>query len=95
LLVFDAAVNDGPGDAAVWLQTACGAHADGQIGPLTKAAVAATWKAHGGAALCGEFMARRLVYMAALPTWRTFALGWARRLCALEFEAVRMGITRT
>ena len=35
-----------------------------------------------GAALCAEFQAQRLSFMASLPTWRAFGLGWARRLCA-------------
>jgi lysozyme family protein len=90
LLVFDAAVNNGVGHAARWLQTAAGVTADGVIGPATLAAVAA---AGGGAALCGEFMARRLTFMAALPTWRVFGLGWARRLCALPWASLGMGDT--
>jgi len=80
LLVFDAAVNNGIGHAACWLQTAAGATADGDIGPATLAAVVAA--SGGGAALCGEFQAQRLTFVAALPTWRVFGLGWARRLCA-------------
>lgn len=88
LLVFDAGVNNGVGRAARWLQTALGVTADGAIGPATMAAVQA--KSGQGAALCAEFQAQRLTYMAALPTWRTFGLGWARRLCRLPFEAMQM-----
>ena len=88
LLVFDAAVNNGVGRAGRWLQSAAGVAVDGQIGPATLAAVA---KAAGdGAALCGEFMALRLSFMASLPTWRAFGLGWARRLCALPYESLTM-----
>ncbi|MBV9735794.1 MAG: hypothetical protein JO209_07770 [Acidisphaera sp.] len=88
LLVFDAAVNNGVGRAARWLQTAAGVAADGQVGPRTLAAVQA--QSGNGAALCAEFQAQRLVYMAALPTWRSFGLGWARRLCRLPFQAMQM-----
>lgn len=89
LLVFDAAVNNGVGRAVRWLQVAAGAKADGVVGPATLAAVAA--HAGNGAGLLAEFQAQRLVFMAGLPTWRTFGLGWARRLCRLPFEAVQMG----
>jgi lysozyme family protein len=89
LLVFDAAVNNGVGRAVRWLQAALGVAQDGVIGPATLAAIAA--RAGQGAALCAEFQARRLAFMAGLPTWRTFGAGWARRLCALPFQAVQMG----
>ena len=89
LLVFDAAVNNGPGRAVRLLQAALGVEQNGVIGPPTLAAVAA--KAGQGAALCAEYQAQRLAFMAYLPTWRTFGLGWARRLCALPFQAVQMG----
>ncbi len=90
LLVFDAAVNNGRGRAARWLQDAVGAVADGMIGDQTLAAVAAYVAAHGGATLCAEFMAQRLAFMAALPSWRLFGLGWARRLCALPYQSLTM-----
>ena len=89
LLVFDAAVNNGVGRAVRWLQVAVGVGADGVVGPATLAAVAA--HAGGGAGLLAEFQAQRLAFMAGLPTWRTFGLGWARRLCLLPYEAVQMG----
>ena len=91
LLVFDASVNNGVGRAARWLQLAVGTAQDGLIGPGTLAAVEAKVAQLGGAALCAEFQARRLVFMADLPTWRAFGLGWARRLCALPYESLTMG----
>jgi lysozyme family protein len=91
LLVFDAAVNNGVSRAAQWLQQAVGAAADGVIGPKTLAAVTAACTAHGGAAVCAEFMAQRTFFMAGLGTWQTFGLGWARRLCALPYQSVQMG----
>ena len=86
LLVFDAAVNNGPAQAARWLQQAAGVAVDGRIGPATLAAVAAAQ----GAALCAEFQAQRLTFMASLPTWRVFGPGWARRLCALPYQSLTM-----
>jgi hypothetical protein len=35
-------------------------------------------------------MAQRLAFMAALPTWKLFGLGWARRLCALPWQSLTM-----
>lgn len=90
LLVFDAAVNAGVRAAGQWLQLATGATVDGKIGPLTRAAVAATVAREGGAAVCAEFQARRTVFMAGLPTWSHFGLGWARRLCALPYQTLQM-----
>ena len=86
LLVFDAAVNNGAGRAARWLQAATGATQDGVIGSATVAAVSA--RAGDGAALMAEFQAQRMTFMAGLPTWRTFGLGWARRLCRLPYDAM-------
>lgn len=40
--------------------------------------------------VCAEFQAARLLYMASLPTWQRFGGGWAKRLCRLPFDAVRM-----
>ena len=86
LIVFDAAVNNGPGQAARWLQFAAGVVVDGSIGPMTLATVRRADVTH----LMTEFVAQRLMYMTALPTWRTFGLGWARRLCALPYQAMTM-----
>ena len=88
LLVFDAAVNNGVGRAVRWLQTAAGVPPDGAMGPRTLAAVAA--RAGQGSELLAEFQAQRLLFMAGLPTWRTFGLGWARRLCRLPYAAITM-----
>ncbi len=88
LLVFDAAVNAGPGRAVRWLQAAVGAVVDGQLGPdtLTRA------RSVAGAAAMAEFQAQRLLFMTALPTWRTFGHGWARRLCRLPYDALGIGL---
>jgi lysozyme family protein len=90
LLVFDAAVNNGPDRAARWLQAAVDSEIDGQIGPATLRTVQTSAAKQAGAAVCAEFMTQRLVFMASLPIWRSFGLGWARRLCALPYQAVTM-----
>ncbi|MFP5472405.1 MAG: glycoside hydrolase family 108 protein [Gammaproteobacteria bacterium] len=93
LLVFDSAVNNGVGAAVKLLQQSIGTTADGLIGPATLAALS---RALGNGtpdrvtALAAEFLARRIVLMAALPTWPTFGLGWARRLALLPFQAQRL-----
>lgn len=89
LLVFDAAVNSGPGRAIQWLQATLRVKVDGILGPISLAA--AQQCAGQGAAVLSEYQAQRLIFMASLPTWRTFALGWARRVCRMQFEALRVG----
>ena len=86
LIVFDAAVNNGPGQAARWLQFVAGVSVDGNIGPMTIAAVHRADVTR----LMTEFMAHRLMYMTSLSDWRMFGLGWARRLCALPYQAMTM-----
>jgi lysozyme family protein len=76
-IVFDAAVNSGCKQSAMWLQQAVGANQDGVIGPKTLAAVAATPN------LKSKLLAQRLRFMANLPTWPAFGRGWARRIAAL------------
>ncbi|WP_242662132.1 putative peptidoglycan-binding domain-containing protein [Teichococcus deserti] len=75
------------------LQASIGTPADGLIGPATLAALR---RAVGDGdpdrvtAVAIEFQARRIVLMAALSTWPTFGLGWARRLASLPFQAMRL-----
>jgi lysozyme family protein len=90
LLVFDAAVNNGVAHAVGWLQAIVGATEDGQLGPRTLAAVDSAFCTQGGVAVCAEFSARRLVFMTGLATWRTFGLGWARRLSLLPYQSMAM-----
>lgn len=85
LLTFDAAVNSGPSRAVRWLQAACGASVDGIMGPET---LAAAGKA--SLAALAEFQAQRLLFMAGLPTWPTFGLGWSRRVCRVLLAAIAL-----
>lgn len=73
--VFDAAYNGA--HAALWLQQASGAQADGEIGPATVAAV----KAADPMKIIMRFDAYRLEYMADIPG-NTFDDGWMRRIAA-------------
>ena len=90
LLVFDAAVNCGPGRSVKWLQKTVGVSQDGAIGPGTIAATERAWASRGAAALCVEVLVTRLMHHVALATWTTFGLGWARRILSLPFAAVQM-----
>ena len=89
LLVFDAAVNSGVGRAIRWLQAALHVKVDGVLGPVSL--TAARNCVGQGAAVLAEYQAQRTVFLAGLPTWRTFGLGWARRLCRMQYEALRIG----
>ncbi len=92
LLVFDAAVNNGIGRAARWLQQVVHMPQDGVIGPRTLDAIGqAAARPDGIADLCAEFLAQRLIYMTSLPTWKTFGLGWARRMCRLPYDSAAAG----
>jgi lysozyme family protein len=88
LAVFDAAVNNGVGRAVRWVQGAVGVTVDGSYGPQTRAAVtAAVARDPLDLDLAGEVHAQRIFFMAGLDTWRTFGLGWARRLAAVPLQA--------
>jgi lysozyme family protein len=91
LLVFDAAVNNGVERAVRWLQVAAGSEVDGELGPHTLRQVNAASNPAELDRLCAEFQARRLDFMAGLSTWRSFGLGWSRRLCTLPYQSLTMG----
>ncbi len=76
-VVFDGAVNSGPGQAAKWLQRALGLPADGQVGAVT---LAAAGRCADPAALVDDICARRLAMLKRLSTWPVFGAGWGRRV---------------
>ena len=90
LIVFDSAINNGVERAVRWLQMALGTSVDGDLGPETLACLRALAKPEEITATCTEFQAQRFDFMANLPTWRSFGLGWARRLCALPYQSLTM-----
>lgn len=75
-IAFDAAVNNGPEQSVKFIQTAVGAPSDGAIGPKTIAAVNNT----NPESLVQEFGARRAAFYAGLSTFKTYGLGWLRRV---------------
>lgn len=84
--VFDYAINSGPDRAAKLLQDLVGTAQDGQIGPLTLAAV----KTRPIGVLINNYFDHRLAYLKRLNTWPTFGKGWTSRIAAGRKEALRM-----
>lgn len=56
----------------------------------TRATRSGSFSDGGTLQICSDFQAARLLYMTSLPTWKRFGGGWAKRLCRLPFEAIRM-----
>jgi lysozyme family protein len=82
--VFDAAVNHGIETAIRMLQRAARVADDGNIGPVTLAAIRGMSRTDG----LILFIAERLDYWTRLKAWPDFGKGWARRAVAdLRFAA--------
>lgn len=77
LVVFDAAVNSGPYQAALWLQRALGVEADGHIGVNT---LNAARECPDHDVLIAQICARRLGMLRNLKTWKDFGDGWSARV---------------
>ncbi len=87
LAVFDCAVNQGVARAIRLLQQAAKVKADGVIGPITLAAI----RNAPSRDLINEFMARRMnAYGRLQQLFRTFGLGWSRRLIAIHAESLSL-----
>jgi lysozyme family protein len=85
-LVFDFAVNAGPGRSAKILQTAIGVPADGGIGPITLAAV----NAQDPVELIEKFSQAKEDFYRSLTTFETFGKGWLNRVAAVKVKANSM-----
>jgi lysozyme family protein len=85
-VVFDAAVNSGPGRAAKWLQACVGVEPDGGIGPKTLAAVVS----FDASQLVEDYAKRRLSFLMDLQTWDTFGKGWGRRVAEVQKTGLDM-----
>lgn len=85
-IVFDAAINSGPGRAAKWLQSTVGAVPDGAIGAGTLGKVAAMEPR----AVIEKYQQTRLAFLQSLPTWDTFGKGWGRRVTEVKDAALNM-----
>lgn len=84
LVLFDYAVNSGPGRAVRTLQAVLGVAMDGAIGPVTLAALAGRDREQ----LIREVCARRLAFLRSLSTYDAFGRGWERRVAAIEAAAL-------
>ncbi len=76
LMVFDLAVNSGPGRAVKFLQSAVNAEPDGVFGPATLANV----RALPPAEIVLRLRNRRERFFRSLANFDTFGRGWLRRL---------------
>jgi lysozyme family protein len=85
-IVFDAAINSGPGRAAKWLQQTVGAIPDGMIGPGTLGKVAAM----PADDIVEKYQQTRLEFLRSLSTWNTFGKGWGRRVQEVQVTAAKM-----
>ena len=85
-VVFDVAVNSGPGRAAKFLQEAVGVTADGSVGPRTLAAA----DGFGANLTINKMCDRRESFYRSLPTFPTFGKGWLRRCEEVQKKALEM-----
>lgn len=90
LCLFDFGVNAGPARAARMLQELVGAAQDGQIGPMTLAAIQQRARAGGLPALVRAYQDSRRVYYRSLRTFRTFGKGWLRRVDEVQAAALAL-----
>lgn len=85
-VLFDMAVNAGPGRATKLLQTAIGTTPDGKIGPKTMAAI----NQMDAAEIVRRFTEEREAFYKSLPTFATFGKGWLRRTDEAKDAALTM-----
>ena len=86
LVVFDMAVNGGPGRAARMLQGCVGAKADGMVGPITLKAVSAV----PSASLIASYSHERTLFYQTLPGFARFGDGWLSRVDKCEQKALAL-----
>jgi len=85
-LMFDFAINAGPGRAIKTMQKAIGTTPDGAIGPKTMQAL----KDADATDLIAKFSVEKELFYKALPTFATFGKGWLRRVDEAKSHAVTM-----
>jgi len=86
LMVFDEAVNTGPGTSAKMVQYRVSATVDGWIGPRTLAAV----NGANAGTLCLKLSNTQEAYYRSLPGFPTFGKGWMARLSRRYTLAMKM-----
>lgn len=84
LALFDFAVNSGPDRAVRTLQAALGVSADGEVGPVTLAAL----RAADLVRLVNDVCDRRLAFLQGLSTFAVFGRGWTRRVDQVRAAAL-------
>lgn len=84
LAVFDYAVNSGPDRAIKTLQALLGVKADGQVGPLTLAAIGR----YSVRTLIDALCDRRLSFLQGLKTFASFGRGWTSRVATIRQSAL-------
>jgi lysozyme family protein len=87
-VVFDVAVNSGPGRAIKILQDCVGATIDGGFGPHTLAAVKVA--ENDPAKLINLYCDKRLDFLMSLRTFVTFSRGWINRVADVRESAIAM-----
>jgi len=85
-LMFDFAVNAGPGRAIKLLQSAVGVTPDGGFGPMTLAAVQAV----DPVVLIEKFSHAKEDFYRSLSTFATFGKGWLNRVADVKAKASAM-----
>lgn len=85
-LMFDFAINAGPGRAIKTMQKAIGTTPDGVIGAKTMQAL----KDANQSELVAKFSAEKEAFYRSLPTFGTFGKGWMRRVAEAKTHAETM-----
>jgi len=85
-LLFDFAVNAGPGRSIKTLQTAVGVTPDGGFGPMTMAAV----QAADPVKLIEDFSQAKETFYRSLDTFTTYGTGWLNRVGQVRTHALTM-----
>jgi lysozyme family protein len=85
-LMFDFAINAGPGRAIKTMQKAIGTTPDGAIGPKTMQSL----KEMNPAQLIEKFSVEKESFYRSLPTFQTFGKGWLRRVAEAKDHAETM-----
>jgi len=85
-IVFDAAINSGPGRASKWFQECVGVQPDGIIGPMTLQVASAMVPMD----LVNLYCDKRLAFLKELKTWDVFGKGWERRVEEVRSAALKM-----
>ena len=87
LMIFDFAVNAGPGRAAKFIQRLVNTTVDGGIGPNTLKCINDHVEEYGVNTTIDQYQSARHNYYQSLSTFDTFGKGWTRRVNEVTKEA--------